>query len=357
MNHVKRSAFTLVEVLVVILIVGLLLALLLPAIGAAREAARRLDCSNRLRQIGLAMNNYESAFRKLPSMRLGNATDNGPYARTSGLVMILPFLEQNALHERMQNSIANGHSSASLASTMSFCPWPGSTGSNGQLIQPWLDKLTLFRCPSDPKTEREDEMGYCNYVFSVGDTIVDNANQATRGVFESGRFRRMNEITDGLSNTIMMSEVKVDAKMLEWMSDNDLLKPCSYSDRNPCTPSVSLNSPPSPPAFFGRGRRWVDGAPIYSAFNTILPPGDASANHRDGSDLAYGNFAAGSYHTGGVNCLFGDTSIRFMSSTIHCGDLSAHAPVANSGFPSPYGVWGKLGTRAAGEILDQSEFN
>lgn len=357
MSYTKRSAFTLVEILVVISIIGLLVALLLPAIGAAREAARRMDCSNRLRQIGLAMANYESAYRKLPAMRLGNALANGPYARTSGLVMILPYLEQSPLHEKMQGSIVTGHASSSSASVFMFCPLPGSNDPNGQVIQPWLDKLSLFRCPSDPKTELEEEMGYCNYVFSVGDTIVDNANQSTRGLFESGRFRRLSEITDGLSNTIAMSEVRVDGKMFEWMSDSELLKPCRYSERNRCTASVSLNSPPSQPEFFGRGRRWVDGAPIYTAFNTILPPGDVSANHRNASDLTYGNFAAGSYHTSGVNCLFGDSSVRFISSSINCGDLSALAPTTDSGIGSPYGVWGQLGTRAAGEVVDQSELN
>jgi prepilin-type processing-associated H-X9-DG protein len=238
-----------------------------------------------------------------------------------------------------------------------FCPGPGSNGPNGQVIQPWLDKLSLFRCPSDPKTELEEEMGYCNYVFSVGDTIVDNANQSTRGVFESGRFRRLSEITDGLSNTIAMSEVRVDGKMFEWMTDSELLKPCRYSESNRCTASVSLNSPPAQPEFFGRGRRWVDGAPIYTAFNTILPPGDVSANHRNDSDLTYGNFAAGSYHTGGVNCLFGDSSVRLISSSINCGDLSALAPTTDTGIGSPYGVWGQLGTRAAGEVVDQSELD
>jgi prepilin-type N-terminal cleavage/methylation domain-containing protein/prepilin-type processing-associated H-X9-DG protein len=357
MRHTKRFAFTLIEILVVISIIGVLVALLLPAIGAAREAARRMDCSNRIRQIGIAMSNYESVYRKLPAMRLGNALENGPYARTSGLVMILPYLEQTALHEKMQSTIVNGHASSRFASAMMFCPGPGSNGPNGQVIQPWLDKLSLFRCPSDPKTELEAEMGYCNYVFSVGDTIVDNANQATRGIFESGRFRRLSEITDGLSNTIAMGEVRVDGKMFEWISDSELMKPCRYSERNRCTASVTLNSPPSQPEFFGRGRRWVDGAPIYTAFNTILPPGDVSANHRNDSDLTYGNFAAGSYHTGGVNCLFGDSSVRFISSSINCGDLSAIAPTTDSGIGSPYGVWGQLGTRASGEVVDQSELN
>ena len=356
MSCTKRFAYTLIEILVVISIIGLLVALLLPAIGAAREAARRMDCSNRIRQVGIAMSNYESVYRKLPSMRLGNASANGPYARMSGLVMILPFMEQIALHEKMQSSMVNGHASSSLSSVISFCPVPNSGGSNGP-IQPWLDRLALFRCPSDPKTEVEGDMGYSNYVFSVGDTIVDNANQATRGVFESGKFRRLSEITDGLSNTIAMSEVRVDGKMLEWMSDSELLIPCKYSERSRCTAFFSLNSPPSQPEFFGRGRRWVDGAPIYSAFNTILPPGDVSANHRNDSDLAYGNFSAGSYHSNGVNCLFGDSSVRFIASSINCGDLSELAPTGDDGKGSPYGVWGQLGTRAAGEVIDHFQLN
>lgn len=124
MRHTKRFAFTLIEILVVISVIGVLVALLLPAIGAAREAARRMDCSNRIRQIGIAMSNYESVYRKLPAMRLGNALENGPYARTSGLVMILPYLEQTALHEKMQCTIVNGHASSRFASAMLFCPGP-----------------------------------------------------------------------------------------------------------------------------------------------------------------------------------------------------------------------------------------
>ena len=129
------------------------------------------------------------------------------------------------------------------------------------------------------------------------------------------------------------------------------------TERNRCTTFVTLNSPPSQPEFFGRGRRLVDGAPIYTAFNTILPPSDVSANHRNDSDLTYGNFAAASYHTEGVNCLFGDSSVRFISSSINCGDLSAIAPTTESGTGSPYGVWGQLETRASGEVVDQNELN
>lgn len=242
------------------------------------------------------------------------------------------------------------------SNSLAFCPLPGVTGQSGT-IHPWLDKMPLFRCPSDPIADRAEAMGCSNYVFSVGDTIIDNANEPTRGMFESGNFRRLIDVTDGLSNTIAISEVRVDAKMLEWMADADLQMPSRYSERNRSVVTVALSSPPVEPEFFGRGRRWVDGAPIYTAFNTILPPGDVSANHRNDSDLIYGNFSAGSWHPSGVNCLFGDSAVRFITSSIDCGDLSKIPPDAFEGVESPYGVWGRFGTRSTGEVADHSQLD
>ena len=356
--EISKSGFTLVELLVVISIIGVLVGLLLPGVLAARESARRMDCNNRMKQLGLAMANYESAFRRLPTLRLGSTNPSDPYARIGGLVMILPFLEQQPLFEKMQSSIQVGHFSASsnnegsLSNSAMFCPLPGTTGDNG-IIQPWLDKLTLFRCPSDPKQESADEMGYTNYAFCVADTIVDNASGTTRGMFETKSFRRIAEATDGLSMTIFMSEIKVDGKMIEWLVDAELSTPCKYSSKRNCGFSVSPASPPTPPEFFGRGRRWVDGAPVFTSFNTILPPGDVSANHRNASDLAYGNFTAGSFHVSeSVNCVFGDGSVRFISSSIDCGNLAKPAPSGSDNYASPYGTWGGLGTINSGEIVD-----
>ncbi len=351
------------ELLVVIAVIGILLALLFPAIGAAREAARRMDCSNRLKQVSLAMSNYESVYKKYPTSRRGSIISDDPYARVSGFIPILPFMEQQALYEKLEGSISYNYLASATTSfdslcllnffpsTWMMCPAPSSSNSNYH-IEPWLDQLDPLRCPSDPRREYAGEMGYTNYAFSVGDTIIDNAIGQTRGMFEASTFRRLRDVTDGLSNTIFLSEIKVDGEMIEWLDDTVLSVPSNYSRTSGGGLNVVPNTPPVAPEFFGRGRRWVDGAPIFTAFNTILPPGDVSANHRDTDDLTYGNFAAASHHAGGgVNCAFGDGSIRFITGQVDCGDLSRPAPTGSGRENSPYGIWGSMGTIAAGEVV------
>jgi prepilin-type N-terminal cleavage/methylation domain-containing protein len=343
-----RGGFTLVELMTAISIIGILIALLIPAIAAAREAARRMDCSNRLKQISLAMCNYEAVHQRYPSCRRGSSFAEDPYARVGGLVSLLPYLEQSALHQKLQSSIVYNHPPSSSFRMM--CPLPPNPNSKFQ-IEPWLDKVGLFRCPSDPKLETDTEMGFTNYAFSMGDTIIDNSKGVTRGMFAASVFKGLKDVIDGSSNTIVMSEIRVDGEMIEWLDDAVLTVPGNYSRTMGLREGLIPRIPPPAPEFFGRGRRWVDGAPIFSAFNTILPPGDVSANHRDSDDLTYGNFTAGSYHAGeGVNCAFGDGSIRFVGSNIDCGDLMQKAPIGNSSGNSPYGVWGSLGTISGSEI-------
>jgi len=192
----SQLGFTLIEILVVVSVIGVLLALLLPAIGAARETARRMDCSNRMKQISLGISNYESVYGQYPTCRRGSLHADDPYARIGGLMMILPFVEQQPLYEKLDSSISYTHVVSTTSnfdyfcllnffpSTWMMCPAPTSS-SRTVVIEPWLDKVDLFRCPSDPRRESESEMGYTNYALSLGDTIIDNANGKTRGMFES----------------------------------------------------------------------------------------------------------------------------------------------------------------------------
>lgn len=348
----RRYGFTLVELLVVIAIIAMLVGLLLPAVQAAREAARRMDCSNRLRQVSLAMMNYESAFHKYPALRSGSggtSSIRGNAERRSAFVALLPFMEQNALSNTIEGSFIT-----SFGLIPGGGPHPGETA--GGEYTPWLTKLSDLRCPSDPKEALADEIGFTNYVFCVGDTIINNATGPTRGMFERKTCRRMAAVQDGLSSTIFMSEVKIGAKMKEWTEDAGLSVPCRYSDNRPCNPVIFYVPPPEPP-FYGRGKRWTDGAPIYTAFCTVLPPNESSATHRNGSDLAYGNFSAGSYHGAGVNTMFGDGAIRIITSSIDCGAQQAFAPLGTDGGHSPYGVWGQLGTIGAAEIVNISDID
>ncbi len=156
----KRSAgFTLVELLVVIAIIGVMVGLLLPAVQAAREAARRMQCGNNFKQIGLGLHNYHAAYNKLPSPCSGTGFINTGSAtltnrqRMSGLVAILPMIEQQALWEQISNP------------QVGFSAMGSEPTSN--TYDPWRTRVSSFRCPSDP-TLRTD-FGETNYAFCYGD--------------------------------------------------------------------------------------------------------------------------------------------------------------------------------------------
>ena len=158
----RMRGFTLVELLVVIAIIGVLVGLLLPAVQAAREAARRMSCSNNFKQIGLAIHNYHSAYKQLPKHMTGTnespanawwrASNNSNRRRLSMLVPILPFMEQQALWEQISNPNAertDGNTGAAIGTPVN--PWPamGPTPDRIQYI-PWFTEIPTYRCPSDP---------------------------------------------------------------------------------------------------------------------------------------------------------------------------------------------------------------
>ena len=234
-NHRPRAAFTLVELLVVIAIIGILVGLLLPAVQAAREAARRMSCSNNFKQLGIGLHNYHSAFQQLPTYKggtwvngLDGSTDQDNRMDLSIWVGLTPFIEQQSVWEQISNPntrLANSDNRRTPA-------WPAMGPRTSQAnYPPWRVEIPTLRCPSDPGTGLP-AMGRVNYAACLGDSAVMmdqgpwyqnnnvvtrppiqvaiEANAACRGVFVARRKMRLRDVTDGLSNTIFAAEIATD---------------------------------------------------------------------------------------------------------------------------------------------------
>ena len=195
-NPKRRRAFTLIELLVVIAIVSVLVALLLPAVQQVREAARRAHCKNNLKQLGLAIFNYESAISTLPPTAVVGRTNNtlvtsylGPFGR------ILPYVEQGAIYNQI-NITADYGVLANQPAVAHVIP--------------------LFLCPSEPNSQPDLDVSFGliggnNYGFCMGDWYVwlgVNGGPRTRSAFGVNLGRRWADFTDGTSQTLLMSEVK-----------------------------------------------------------------------------------------------------------------------------------------------------
>lgn len=367
-RKLARPGFTLVELLVVIAIIGVMVGLLLPAVQAAREAARRMSCSNNFKQIGLGMHNYHAAYNTLPmqSGGTGPALDwwnhNNKWLAWS--VPLLPFIEQQALWEQISNPgfFDDGTPTAPMGPQVWFADYT-----------PWRTSVGTYRCPSDPGTPAAGQYGVINYGVCHGDTIVGNVSGGTsetgtvfdvshrdacRGVFAPRRFTNFRDVLDGLSNTAAAAEHIVGfAATREINSTMKLGQVGIIANPSACDALID----PARPQFWldgndmvddwSRGRQWAFGLPIYTGFTTIRPPN--KANCSTGSDSQDGIFTAASRHQGGCHVLMADGAIKFITDSIEAGNQQAVAPpIAPQGIESPYGLWGRLGTRASKEIIN-----
>jgi prepilin-type N-terminal cleavage/methylation domain-containing protein/prepilin-type processing-associated H-X9-DG protein len=212
--HLKK-AFTLVELLVVIAIIGVLVALLLPAVQSAREAARRMQCANNLKQIGLAFHNYESSFKVLPPETMCPGTGvHGPTA----FVHILPQIEQSGIYQRL--------AAVGFGNTVSY--WMGSSGAKTPLIRAALDAYIIkgYRCPSSMlpqfQTVVDARLMVPSYAMIAGSNLHQstdhkgqNGGHCSAGGLFTGNFpRRFAEASDGTSNTMMLGEQS------NWVANN-----------------------------------------------------------------------------------------------------------------------------------------
>ncbi|HBE65114.1 MAG TPA: general secretion pathway protein GspG [Rhodopirellula baltica] len=405
------KGFTLVELLVVIAIIGVLVGLLLPAVQAAREAARRMSCSNNFKQLGLAMHNYHSAYNQLPIHGVGTgSTDGGaaPFgstARTSNwwtnygdanawrlsmLVGLTPFVEQQGLWEEISNpSLINALDLTTPLTT----PWPamGPTVEHLQ-YRPWMTNLPMLRCPSDPGQGLPGQ-GRTNYGACLGDSmewsvrgtklhhdpsgekVSDNgwsqrSRAADRGMFVPHTTSKFRDVLDGLSNTIAMAELITD------LGDRDTRGIQSINGNPPNEVRLNPNFcvedgqiDPERPQFWlagtpiqgvngGRGYKWADFRPNFSGIHTIAPPNAAICGGNNAGQT--GMFPPSSRHQGGAHILMGDGAVKFITDSIDAGNQNhemvwqnASMATAKPGSKSPYGVWGALGTKGAREIIDE----
>lgn len=358
----KRMGFTLVELLVVIAIIGILVGLLLPAVQAAREAARRMSCSNNLKQLGLALLNYENTYRSFPSR--SNGTQTGPMhngGRRSGIIGMLPFFEQTAFFDRIQ---AGDPLATPPILPGGPVPWyPVGTGPGETTM--YVQRFGTLQCPSDPSSpdQMDGGRGINNYAFCSGDTLISVGTTGS-GMFFRFRTVRLKDVTDGLSNTIAMSE-RVAAAFTPGQRTSPTIREASLMNvvllgaGNPanCRAAAAAASaggrylPSASPNLKGRfSSIWMDGQVENVGFNTVLGPNSPScvSGNNPGSDSQHAVLSASSQHPGGVQVVLVDGSVRFVSENIDTGNSSVK-PAA--GQPSPYGVWGALGTRAGGEVI------
>lgn len=353
-RSLRQRGFTLVELLVVIAIIGILVGLLLPAVQAAREAARRMQCSNNLKQLSLAALNYESAFKKFPALGhsgQGNAAPGmgagagWPYAWT---ISILPFIEQNSLYQNMM---------AQARPAGPGLPTPWSTANNAWENQNWKAQIPGFICPSDtPPTNRGESPSLINYRGCLGDDYHQNHfrpqdGRDNRGMFQRDRYLAIGQVPDGTSNTILFGEAVaggspndvlggVAVNMQAWNPAACLAR-LDPANRRRITGAVRADFRPQ------GGRAW-DGRPYFVGFTTIVAPNGPSC-HWGGVDGNEHMGALSSYHTGGGQIGMVDGSVRFISQSVDTGNQSVD-DIDNPGSrPSPYGVWGALGSRAGGE--------
>jgi prepilin-type N-terminal cleavage/methylation domain-containing protein len=318
----RSQGFTLVELLVVIAIIGVLVALLLPAVQSAREASRRMQCQNNLKQIGLALHNHESARGKLPP--LGDYISAGSSVYWSIQVRLLPYIEQSNLHNLVDFKV------------------PISS-------QPHIARIRLphLICPSEINDrERRDSPAFTHYPLNYGANagdwhIAQPPSDRGNGVFLYNRPTRLAEITDGLSNTLGMAEVKA---FTPYLRDSGI-------------PSSLVPIPQSPSqvsAFGGEFKpdsghtEWVDARTHQTGFTTTFTP-NTHVPHSDNGKLydidfnsmregrsatlpTYAVITTRSYHVGGVQVLLMDGSVHFVGNSID------------------QAIWRALGSRAGGEV-------
>ncbi len=309
-----RFGFTLVEILVTISIITLMVGLLIPAVQSAREAARRSQCQNNLKQIGLALNNYATTFGVFP----GGCNGSGFSLHT----MILPYVDQPSLYQ-------------SLNFSERIYPYVGRSDTNATVA---YTSLSLFVCPSEARPYSDSTstgQGQTNYQGNGGYGVRRfgfNGMFSDQGVAPIG----FSAILDGSSQTLLCSEScfgavgsNVRDSRLVTFNVNDLNKPNQFDQFAINCREANLDSHL---ILAGKLNFWVSANYGFTLLNFVLGPNDHSCANN--SSINDGSFTASSYHNNGINVMYVDGHGKFMKDKI---DLS---------------VWRAMCTRSAGEVYE-----
>ena len=339
----SRRAFTLIELLVVIAIIAVLVALLLPAVQQARESARRTQCKNNLKQIGLAIHNYLDTHSVFPFGKGPSYAGAPVYARWSQHAMLLPFLDQAPLYNSIDFSYPP--ETPGMGGVIAFMPaYVSPTGINAASSRV---KVSMFLCPSDTGSN-DPWSGQNNYAGNQGGWLCDRGdalgnpavpdialNEVQTGVFYFLSRCRSGDVTDGLSNTAFFSEKMRGHGNPDPKTDLFVI-PAQTSLAATYSTCISINPATATPLTSKWGYSWVMGENCCTQYNHVAVPNTVSCAGT-GFTGSMTNMAmqvsASSRHTGGAHVLMGDGATNFWSENI---DLN---------------VWRAVGSRAGGEVV------